>query len=108
TERLRTDIASPRHPTRLLAVRNADEMPVLLSEEDRDTHMHLLGATRQGKSKLMELLIRGDIERGFGCCLIDPSENGATANAVLRHCAEQGFEKVVLVNPTDFYPYGRV
>lgn len=102
TEKLQADIGSPLHPTRLLALTKHDEMPVLLSEEDRETHMHLLGTTRQGKSKLMELLIRGDIERGFGCCLLDPSENGATATSVLKHCAAIGFEKVVYINPGDF------
>lgn len=108
TEKLRADIGNPKHPTRLLALTNADQMPVLLSEDDRETHMHLLGSTRQGKSKLMELLIRGDIERGFGACLLDPSDNGDTANNVLRHCAAIGFEKVVYVNPSDFARFDAV
>src|SRR4051794_6047105 len=79
TDKLRTDIGSPNHPTRLLAHSKKDNLPILLSEEDRETHMHLLGGTRQGKSRLLQLLIQGDIERGFGCCLLDPSDGGDTA-----------------------------
>jgi hypothetical protein len=108
TERLQADIASPVHPTRILAYSKKDQLPVLLSEEDRETHIHLLGSTRQGKSRLIQLLMQGDIERGFGCCLLDPSDSGDTAVAVLKHCAEIGFEKVVYINPSDFQDFNAV
>jgi hypothetical protein len=108
TRKLRTDIGSPNQPTRLLAYERKTNLPVLLSEEDRETHTHLIGATRQGKSKLLQLLIQGDIDRGFGCCLLDPSEGGDTANAVLKYCASIGFEKVVYINPHDFKDFDAV
>lgn len=39
----------------------------------RETHTHIIGASRYGKSKLMEHLIRQDIINGeAGLCLIDP------------------------------------
>lgn len=66
--------------------------------------MHILGAPRQGKSKLLELLIRQDLERGFGACLLDPSDNGDTMNRILRWCAKTGFEKVCIIDPHDIKP----
>lgn len=108
TEKLRTDIGSPSHPSRILAYSKRDNLPVLLTEEDRETHMHLLGGTRQGKSRLLQLLIQGDIERGLGCCLLDPSDGGDTALNVLRYCAAIRFEKVVYINPLDFERFDAV
>jgi len=57
--------------------------PVTLSGEDRRTHLEMFGGTGQGKSKVLELLIRDNVDNGYACCLIDPTENGATGKAVL-------------------------
>ena len=46
---------------------------VFISEEDRRTHMHVIGATGTGKSKFLEHMIRQDILAGHGVCLIDPT-----------------------------------
>lgn len=43
-----------------------------LSERERATHMYMLGITGQGKSKLLEHLLRQDILAGRGCGLLDP------------------------------------
>ena len=40
------------------------------------------------------------IDKGFGLCLIDPSDKGDTANNVLDYCASIGYEKVILIDPT--------
>lgn len=86
----------------------ADDGEVYITQEDRAGHMHVLGATQEGKSKLMELLIRDDIKNGYGCCLIDPSRGGATAYKVLRYCASIGFEKVVFIDPADMLSTGKI
>lgn len=100
-----------------LGTKNADSrtlgydehgLSVILTTEDRDTHMHIMGGTRQGKSRLLQELIQGDIERGYGCCLLDGSENGDTAYNVLKYCASIGFDKVCYINPTDFTEFNRV
>lgn len=43
-----------------------------IKQADRFFHMHLIGQTGTGKTTMLETMIRQDIARGFGCCLIDP------------------------------------
>lgn len=43
-----------------------------LSEEARAAHIHILGTTREGKSKFLEMLLTQDMGR-FGATLLDPS-----------------------------------
>jgi hypothetical protein len=80
----------------------------LFSEEDLEGDIHILGAKGEGKSKLLELLIRHNIDHGLGCCLIDPSDNGDTAYKVLKYALQQGFEKIVLIDPHDIILSNRV
>jgi hypothetical protein len=88
-----------RYPLRNLGW--ASDGEVLLAEEDRESHIHILGAPGEGKSKLLELLVRQDIDRGYGCCLLDPSDNGDTAYKILKYCLKIGYEKVCLIDPHD-------
>lgn len=72
----------------------------LLTEEERSAHLHILGAPNEGKSKFIELLMRHDIDAGYGCCILDPTVGGKTAYAILRYCASIGKENVLLIDPT--------
>src|SRR5690242_18450654 len=76
----------------------AADAQMFLTEEARESHLHILGAPGQGKSKFLELLIRQDIDRGYGCCLLDPNR-GDTVYSVLRYCAKIGHDKVLLIDP---------
>ena len=73
-----------------------------LSDEERSTHMHIMGSTGGGKSKLIEFMLRQDIERGVGVCLIDP--HGELYYDILRfiikECDDDIKQKVFLINPT--------
>jgi len=89
------------HPLRRLGV--SQEGTQYFTEEDRESHIHILGSPGEGKSKFLEHLIRQDIERGYGACLLDPSDNGDTAYKILRYCAKIGFEKVCLIDPHHRY-----
>lgn len=84
-------------PLRLLGYKS-DETALRITEEQRP-HIHLIGTTQEGKSKFIERLIRGDIKRGLGCCLIDPTAGGKTVYDVLRYCAYKKIEKVCLIDP---------
>lgn len=95
-------------PEQLIYLGHSQEKDIYLTQEDLDAHCHILGATRQGKSKLLEIFIRANIDYGYGCCLIDGSENGDTANNVLKYCASKNFKKVLLVSPSDFLEYKRI
>lgn len=79
-----------------------------ISEEQRTDHMHIIGTTRRGKSKFIEYLIRGDIDRGSGACLIDPSENGDTVYKILNYCIEKNHKKVCLIDPHTIAKYQKI
>lgn len=85
-----------------------DDGEVVISQEDRANHMHILGATQEGKSKFIELLIRDDIKNGYGACLIDPTRGGATAYKVLKYCQSIGHKKVCLIDPSDMVTTGKI
>jgi len=61
-----------RYPVRELG-RTAEGVQYF-TEEDRESHIHILGSPGEGKSKFLEHLIRQDIDRGYGACLLDPSD----------------------------------
>ncbi len=73
-----------------------------LSAEERSRHVHIVGASGTGKSKLMESMIRQDILSGRGLCLIDP--HGTLADAVVQFCASrnlQGARRIHVIEPAD-------
>lgn len=75
------------------------ESQVLISEEERSDHVHVIGTTGEGKSKFIESFIRGDIKAGNGVCLLDPTDRGETCYNIVRYCHSIGFEKVCLIDP---------
>jgi hypothetical protein len=95
-----------KHLTRDLGTHS--EGTILLTEEERESHLHILGTTGEGKSRLIEHLIRGDIKKGNGVCLLDPTDRGETAYNILRYCASIGFEKVCLIDPHTIHSHNRV
>ena len=97
-----------QHPDKLRDIGDSADGVVYLSEEDRRANTHIIGAPEQGKSKLLEMLIRQDVKRGQGVCLLDPSDNGDTMYRVLRWCIHQyketgdeRYKKVCLIDPHD-------
>jgi hypothetical protein len=75
---------------------------VVLTDQERARHIHVIGSIGTGKSKLLEHMIRQDVARGRGLCLIDP--HGTLAESIEKWCAMRGigfFRKVHLVNPGD-------
>lgn len=93
-------------PVRVLGY-DGENQPVTLTEEDRESHIHILGAPGEGKSKFIELLVRQDIGN-YGACVLDPSDGGDTVNKILKYCCSIGFDKVCLVYPGDFLEFNRV
>lgn len=56
-----------------------------LTPGERATHLAVLGASGRGKSKFLEDMIRQDIVKGAGLCLIDP--HGTLCNELVAWCA---------------------
>lgn len=79
-----------------------------ITEEERESHLHILGTTGEGKSKFIEYLIRGDIKAGKSVCFLDPTDRAETAYNVLRYCASIGFEKVCLIDPHTLLTHGKI
>ena len=93
-------------PQSLRLIGRTNEERIYLSEEDRESHIHVLGSPGEGKSKFLELLLRQDIDSGYGACLLDPSDNGDTCYKVLKYAIRKGYQKIVLIDPHDFRTYG--
>ena len=84
---------------------DANGRPIRLTREmRRQTHAHIVGGTRTGKSKLLEWMVRQDIREGQGCCVID--WHGSLYNDLLNYCALldvglfNDFRKLILLNPS--------
>jgi hypothetical protein len=71
---------------------------------DRRRHLYVLGKSGTGKSCLLQLLIRDDIEKGFGCAVLDP--HGDLIDDILRLIPRDRIDDVVLFDPgnPDFAP----
>lgn len=73
-------------------------LPVFLSELDRRSHMHVIGGSGVGKSKLLEHMIRQDVRAGRGLCLIDP--HGNLFQSVLEYTIRNRMEdRLIVINP---------
>lgn len=82
--------------------RDINHRRLSLSPEDRATHMHVLGASKRGKSKFLESLIRQDIRLGHGVCVLDP--HGTLYEAITKWCARYGMgahRKIHLIDPNE-------
>lgn len=71
---------------------------ILLKDDARKEHCHIIGGTGAGKSKLMEQMIRQDIRNGKGVCLIDP--HGNLYESILKWVVAHGFKhRLVVIDP---------
>ena len=66
---------------------------------DRRRHLYVLGKSGVGKSKLLELLIKNDIEAGHGVGVLDP--HGDLVDNVLQLIPEHRLKDVVIFDPSD-------
>lgn len=70
-----------------------------IKRHDRARHMYVIGKSGSGKSKLLELLIKSDLENGQGLCVIDP--HGDLVDAALRLVPADRANDVIYFNPAD-------
>ena len=77
-----------------------------VSQEHRDAHFYVVGATRSGKTKFLESLIKQDIENEFSFGMIDPHGDfteDIKGYLYLHYKNDPEFlqNNVVLIDPTD-------
>lgn len=84
---------------RLFIGKTEDGLRLDLNAEDLQTHVHGVGASRTGKSKLIEWIAREMIRERQGFCLIDP--HGFLYNDLVRWLAYTSPNReIVLFNPS--------
>ncbi len=76
-----------------------------LSEEERKTHMYIIGRTGSGKTTLMFSMAKHDIEQGAGMAFLDP--HGDVSEDLLTCIPEKRINDLVYLNPFDLkHPVG--
>lgn len=76
-----------------------------LTEEERQTHMYILGRTGSGKTTVMFSMAKHDIKEGRGLAFIDP--HGDVAEDLLATIPLDRKNDLIYVNPIDLkYPIG--
>jgi hypothetical protein len=80
------------------------ELEFGLQRADRRRHLYIMGKSGTGKSCLMQLLVRDDMEKGYGCAVLDP--HGDLIDDILRLVPRHRIDDVVLFDPgnPDFAP----
>jgi hypothetical protein len=74
----------------MIGIHAMKKTPIILSDDERGRHMHIVGRTGSGKSKLMEWMVRQDILAGHGVLLLDPhgTHEDSPYQSVLRWMAD--------------------
>jgi hypothetical protein len=74
-------------------------IPFGIRRFDRRRHTYVVGKSGSGKSCLLQLLIRNDIEQGFGCAVLDP--HGDLVDDILKFIPKHRANDVVIFDPSD-------
>jgi len=97
------------HPPNLIHFARADfhgdQRAFGIKDEDRFSHVYIIGKTGTGKSTLLETMAQQDIERGCGLALIDP--HGDLVERIAAQVPERRASDVIYLNASDpSQPYG--
>ncbi|MDQ5969250.1 MAG: hypothetical protein QG579_407, partial [Patescibacteria group bacterium] len=77
--------------------RNVDT-PIYMQDEDRLRHLYTIGQTGTGKTTLLKNMIIQDIEKGNGCCFIDP--HGSDVQDILSNIPQNRLQDVIYFDPS--------
>lgn len=81
------------------------QTPIGLTEEERKTHMYLIGRTGSGKTTAMFAMAKEDIEKGRGVAFIDPE--GDVSQDLLSIIPQIRADDLIYFNPRDLkHPIG--
>ena len=81
------------------SVFRGETKPVFIAEEDRLKHIYMIGQTGTGKSNLLNILARSDIQSGKGVAVIDP--HGSLIEAVASAIPPERYKDVIYFDPGD-------
>lgn len=69
------------------------------SRSDRRGHLYVLGKSGSGKSCLLQLLVKSDMDFGHGVAVLDP--HGDLVDDILKLVPEHRLKDVILLDPSD-------
>jgi len=72
---------------------------IKISMKDRFRHLYIIGQTGMGKSVLLKSIIKQDLKRGNGVCVVDP--HGDLVEDVLEWIPRERADDVILFDPSD-------
>jgi hypothetical protein len=72
---------------------------VRIKNEDRFRHFYVIGQTGTGKSSILQVMIRQDLQEGKGLCIIDP--HGSLIEDVIPFIPRERADDVIYFNPGD-------
>jgi hypothetical protein len=78
---------------------NGVDTEVMLNDEMRLRHKHIIGATGVGKSTLIANMLIEDMNAGNGCALFDP--HGDIVEDILLRIPEHRKNDVIVIDPSD-------
>ncbi len=73
---------------------------IRMKDQDRRRHFYIIGKSGGGKSVFMQSMIKQDIEKGKGVCVMDP--HGDLARECIEFVPKERAEDVIYLNPADF------
>ena len=76
-----------------------NKVPIRMKRDDRFRHFYVIGQTGTGKSSIMNVMARQDMENGDGLCIIDP--HGSLIEALLPHVPKHRIDDVIIFDPSD-------
>jgi hypothetical protein len=74
------------------------EKKVFIGDEDRLRHLYVIGQTGVGKTVCLKNMIIQDMQRGNGCCFIDP--HGTDILDILANVPPERFNDVIYFDPS--------
>ena len=79
--------------------------PIGLDKEERQKHVYIIGATGTGKSTMVLSMVKNDIQKGKGLCVVDP--HGDLAESAISLIPDRRKNDFIYFNPDDIkYPVG--
>ena len=72
---------------------------IRIKNEDRFRHFYVIGQTGTGKSSVMQVMIRQDLQNGKGLCVVDP--HGQLIEDIMPFIPRERADDVIYFNPAD-------
>lgn len=80
-------------------VYRGSKRPIYFLDKDRARHQYIIGKSGTGKSTLLSFMVRQDIKKGKGLCLIDP--HGDLVEDALNYIPKERVKDVIIYDAGD-------